>query len=121
MKRLSCSIGMLVVSLLVISAAMAGDSGPYIKEGVEATVRYDPLGPNNAIVAFVRFINNNTYKVHVDWEPVITCGGGNAEAGYGEPFDIDGGGSYQVNIWRTQACRDVKLEDLSVRMYVKKK
>ncbi len=109
---------MLIVLLLVVSAAMAGDS---FEEGVEITVRYDPMGPNNAIVAFVRFVNKNTYKVHVDWEPIITCAGSNEKSGYGEPFDIDGGGSYQVNIWRSQTCQDRKLTDLSVNMHVKKK
>ena len=120
MKRLCCFIGMLVVSLLVISAAMAEDPGqPFAKGGVEVRVRYNPLGPNNAITAFVKFINNNRYKVHVDWEPIITCSGGNKKTGYGAPFEMDEGGSYQVNIWRAQTCQDRELEDLSVEMHVK--
>lgn len=121
MKKLCCLIGILCVSLLVISAAMAEDSGqPDAQGGVKVTVKYDPLGPNNLIVAFVEFINNNGYKVHVDWKPIITCEGSNAKKGYGESFDVNEGGSYQVTIWRSAACQGRKLKDLSVEMDVKK-
>ena len=121
MKKLCCLIGIVCVSLLVISAAIAEDLGqPDAKEGVKVTVKYDPLGPNNLIVAFVKFINNNGYRVHVDWNPIITCEGSNSKEGYGEPFDMNEGGSYQVTMWRSAVCQDRKLKDLSVEMDVKR-
>ncbi len=76
--------------------------------------------PKDLIVAFVEFINNNGYKVHVDWKPIITCEGSNAKEGYGEPFDIDEGESHQVTIWRSTSCQNRKLKYLSVKMDVKR-
>jgi hypothetical protein len=115
MKKLCCLIVIVCVSLLVISAAMASDK---TQGGVEVIVTYDPLGPNNLVVAFVKFVNNNAYKVHVNWKPIITCAGSDMRKGDGEPFVMSEGGSYQVSIWRSLACGNGKLEDLSVEMDV---
>ncbi len=121
MKKLYCLIGILAISLLVISVARAEDPGQTeVNGGVEVRVQYDPLGPNNLIVAFVRFVNNNSYKVHVAWIPTITCAGSNPKQGYGEPFDMNEGGTYQVTIWRSVTCQDRKLEKINVEMDVKK-
>jgi len=109
------------VSLLLITSATASDNqNAATQEGVKVIVTYDPLGPNNLIVAFVKFVNNNAYKVRVNWKPIIKCAGSDVREGYGEPFTMSKGESYQVNIWRSLTCGNSKLEDLSVEMDVEK-
>lgn len=121
MEKLCCLIVIVCVSLLVISAAMASDNQNLATQGgVEVIVKYDPSGPNNLIVAFVKFVNNNAYKVHVNWKPIITCAGSDMRKGDGEPFVMSEGGSYQVTIWRSLTCGNRKLENLSVEMDVQK-
>ena len=107
----------MTLSLIVISDAIAADT---TKEGVDAIVKYDPLGPNNLIGAFVQFVNHNAYKVRVIWTPVITCSGSDKKEGYGEPFIMNKGESYQATIWRAGTCGNRKLENLSVEMNVEK-
>jgi hypothetical protein len=120
MEKLCCVIVIVCVSLFAISSAMASDNQDLETQGgVEVIVKYYPLGPNNLIVAFVNFVNNNAYKVHVNWKPIITCEGSDMRKGYGEPFVMSEGGSYQVTIWRSQACGDRKLENIRVEMEVK--
>ncbi len=122
MEKLRCLIVIVFVSLLAISAAMASDvNHPETQGGVEVTVIYDPLGPNNLIAAFVNFVNKNAYKVHVSWQPIITCEGSDMTKGYGEPFVMSEGGSYQVTIWRSPTCGNRKLEDIRVEMLEVKK
>ena len=91
-----------------------------IEEGVDAIVKYDPLGPNNLIGAFVQFVNHNAYKVRVIWTPVITFSGSDKKEGYGEPFIMNKGESYQATIWRAGTCGNRKLENLRVEMNVEK-
>ena len=121
MEKLCCLIVIVCVSLPVISSAVASDNQhPETQGGVEVIVKYDPFGPNNLIVAFVEFVNNNAYEVHVNWQPIITCEGSEMRKGYGEPFVLSEGGSRQVTIWRSVTCGDRKLKDLSVEMNVEK-
>jgi len=122
MEKLRCLIVIVCVSLLAVSAAMASDVHDLeIEGGVEVTVIYDPLGPNNLIAAFINFDNNNAYKVHVSWQAVIMCEGSDITKGYGEPFVMSEGGSYQVTIWRSATCGNRKLEDIKVEIFEVKK
>jgi len=125
MEKLRCLIVIVCASLLTMSAAMASDDQDLETQGgVEITVHviYDPFGPNNLIAAFINFENNNAYEVHVIWQPTITCAGSSdMTKGYGEPFVMSEGGSYQVTIWRTQTCGNRKLEDIKVEILEVKK
>ncbi len=121
MEKLFSLIVIACISLVAISAATASDNQDLETQGrVEVIVKYDPLGPNNLIVAFVNFVNNNAYKVHVNWQPIIMCEDSGEKKGYGEPFDMSERESRQVTIWRSQACGDRKLKYIKVEMEVKK-
>lgn len=120
MEKTCCIIVIVCVSLLAISTAMASDD-QHLEEGVGVVVKYDPLGPNNLIAAFVNFANNNAFKVHVSWQPIITCEGTDMTKGYGEPFVMSAGGSYQVTIWRSRTCGNRKLKDIRVEIMEVKK
>ncbi len=122
MKKLRCLIVVVCVSLLAIPAAVASaDQHLETQGGVKVTVIYDPFGPNNLIAASIRFVNTNEYKVHVSWQPTITCEGSDLTKGQGEPFVISEGGSYQVTIWRSQTCGNRKLADIKVEIFEVKK
>jgi hypothetical protein len=109
------------VALLAASAVLAQDyQHVTTQEGVEVMVKYDPLGPNNLVVAYVKFVNNNKYTVNVDWTPTITCEGGDVKVGYGAGFSMNEGKSYGVNIWRSAACGPGRIKDFSVDMEVKR-
>ena len=120
MKKLCFLIVALCVSAFLTSAAMsAGYQHVITQEGIEVTVQNNPLGPNNQIVAYVKFINNNGYKVNVNWKPIITCEGGDIRTGTSASFGMSEGGSYEVNIWRSQACGLKQMIKLDVEMDVK--
>lgn len=120
MKKLFCFIAALCAAAFFLSAAMAADYQHVpAQEGVEVRVQNNPLGPNNQIVAYVKFTNHNDYKVDVSWKPVITCEGGEKKTGTSADFSMGAGESYTVNIWRSQACGLTKIINLGVDMEVK--
>ncbi len=126
MEKLRCLIVIVCASLLTMSAATASDVQDLEFQGeAEVTVHviYDPFGPNNLIAAIINFENNNAYDVHVSWQPTITCAGTGSDItkGYGEPFVLSAGGSYQVTIWRSQTCGNRKIEDITVEILEVKK
>jgi hypothetical protein len=119
MKKLYRLILALCVSAFVASAAMAADYQLIdTQRGVEVKVQHNPFGYNNQIVAFLKFFNTNRYRVSVHWEPVITCEGSESRKGEGSAFDMAEEGTYEVTIWRSQACGLKKLINLSVEMTV---
>ncbi len=122
MKIIYCLVSMLFcVSVLAPPGFAAADyQRVAAREGVEALVQYNPLGPNNLIVAYVKFVNKNRYGVDVDWKPIITCEGGERREGYSEGFSMDEGGTYEVTIWRSSACGSGALRSIGVQMTVKK-
>jgi hypothetical protein len=81
---------------------------------------FDPLGPNNQIAAYIRFVNRNSYKVNITWTPVISCGEGPSRKGYGAPFSMDAAASYEVTLWRSSACGVGSIKDVKVEMKVEK-
>ena len=89
------------------------------KEGVEATVSYNPLGPNNQIVAYIKFVNSNSYKVDLDWKPVMTCGAGEVIEGASGGLSLDAKSTFEVTLWRSRACGLRQMEKLDVKMKVK--
>lgn len=121
MRRLRLLVVLVLISLLAASAAMAQQDYQQIggQSGVKVMVRYNPFGYNNLIVAFIRFVNTNSHKVDVDWTPLIKCEGRPVKKGYGEPFSISKKGSYEVTLWRSQACGHATLKAITVRMTVK--
>lgn len=120
MKKLCCLVG-LCISMFVASAAAAEDYKDLgTREGVDVMVAIDPLGPNNQIVAYVKFVNNNGYKVNIKWTHIITCEGGNIKKDYGADFSMNAGASYEVTIWRSAACGVQEMKDLRVEMEVKR-
>lgn len=121
MKQLRFHLVIVGALLCMLSAAAAIEYQPLVtEEGVEAMVSYDPLGPNNQIVAYVKFVNSNSYKVDVDWRPVITCEGTGVVRGAGGGFSIDAKSTFEVTLWRSMACGLRQIKNLNVRMNVKK-
>lgn len=122
MKKLGFIVLAVCISVLAASSAEAQRDYQLIgnQEGVEVLVRYNPLGSNNLIVAFIKFVNKNEYKVHVAWTPLISCGDLPPKKGYGEPFSLQEKGTYEVNIWRSQACGQEPLKGIRVEMHLKK-
>lgn len=114
----------LAVLIFLFAASIAAAQQNYhligTQDGVEVMVRYNPFGHNNLIVAFIKFVNTNSYKVDVEWTPFITCEGRPAEKGYGGPFSLHEKKSYEVNLWRSQACGQGNLNQIRVEMNVKK-
>ena len=105
----------------MVTTAAAIEYQPLVtKEGVETMVSYDPLGPNNQIVAYVRFVNSNSYKVDVEWKPVMTCEGGEIIRGAAAGFSIDAKSAFEVTLWRSKACGLRQIEKLIVEMKVKR-
>jgi hypothetical protein len=121
MNKLCFLLGVFCLSVFVASAVMAADTRTLaIREGVEASIQYDPLGPNNQIVAYVSFINKNQYKVEVSWQSIIICEDDYKREGPITSMSINEGDTYVVNIWRTSACVYGRIKDFSVNMEVKK-
>jgi hypothetical protein len=121
MKKSGCLIVTVCIFVCAASAAVAQDYKQIgAREGVEVMVRYNPFGYNNLIVAFIKFVNTNTYKVDVDWTPIISCEGLPMKKGYGAPFILGGKETYEVTIWRTQACGHADMKSVLVEMNVKK-
>lgn len=89
-------------------------------EGVEVMVQYDPMGPNNLIVANVKFVNENKYGVAVSWMPIITCEGDYSREGPVAGFSMNEGETYVVTIWRSAACGPGRIKNFSVNMDAKK-
>jgi hypothetical protein len=120
MKKLRCLIVVLCLSPLAVSAAIAADYEHLASQGgVEAMVLYNPLGYNNQIVAYIKFLNKNRYAVHVDWKLSMACAGAENKTIDGTAFDMDENGSYEVNIWRSQACGLRAIQGLTAQMDVK--
>ncbi|MEJ2696214.1 MAG: hypothetical protein P8013_06160 [Candidatus Sulfobium sp.] len=122
MKKLLCIVIAVWISVLMAAAARAQQDYEKIgtQGGVEVMVRYNPFGYNNLIVAFIKFVNTNDYKVDVDWTPLINCEGLPVKKGYGAPFSMNENGSYEVTMWRSEVCGQVPLKGIQVKMYVKK-
>jgi hypothetical protein len=122
MKRLPFYFFVLPAVILIAAAAVAIEID-YQKlterGGVEALISYDPLGPNNQIAAYLKFINNNDYAVDVTWMPIISCGDGPPKEGISGVSHLDGRASYEVTLWRTGVCGLVKISDFKVKMEVK--
>ena len=108
-----------VFPVLVSSSGAADYQSVTVKEGIEVMILYNPLGPNNQIVANIKFINHNDYKAEVSWMPLISCGEGNNHKGYGASFSIGAGQSYVVPLWRSGACAQGKIASFDVEMEVK--
>lgn len=119
MKKLWLLFVVLCVSALAAAPVIAADYQT-TRDGVEVTVQLNPLGPNNSIVAYVKFINNNQYRVEVNWMPVITCEGENRREGPAAGFGVNEGETYVVNIWRSAACGQGRIKEFVVEMDVKK-
>jgi hypothetical protein len=121
MKLLCCLVVASCISLLALSTAAAQDYHSITtKAGVEVTASFDPLGPNNQLTAYVKFVNKNGYKVNVTWTPSVTCKKGPAKKRYGAPFTMEAGASYEVSLWRSSTCAVGSIRNLNVDMEVKK-
>ena len=121
MKQLFCLIIWSFTALFAASGAGAQDYRSLSeREGVEVMAAFDPLGPNNLIAAYVKFVNKNGYRVNIKWTPLIACVGQAPKEGYGESFSLDAGGTYEVNLWRSAACVTGSIDDLAVDMEVRK-
>lgn len=122
MRKTHCLIIMLCITIFVASAATAQQDYHQIDQqgGVQVMARYNPFGDNNLIVAFVRFVNTNQYKVNVVWTPFISCQDLPVKRGYGAPFTLGENKSHEITIWRSQACGPAKLEGIKVEMSVGK-
>jgi hypothetical protein len=121
MKQLCCVV---VAACLSLFAAAVAAAPSYrliaAQDGVEVLTAFDPFGPNNQITAHVKFVNTNGYRVKITWNPVVTCKEGPAKNGYGAPFGLEAGASYEVSLWRTSTCSIGSIKDLSVEMEVKR-
>jgi hypothetical protein len=121
MKQLCCLIVAMCMSLFVASGAAAQQySSIGTQDGIEVAAAFDPLGPNNQIAAYIRFVNRNSYKVNITWVPLIACGEEAARKGYGAPFSMDAAALYEVTLWRSSACGVGSIKDLKVEMKVEK-
>jgi hypothetical protein len=123
MKLIPFHFFVLAAAIFVASAALAVDVNYQplsTQNGVAVMVSYDPLGPNNQIMAYLKFINNNDYPADVTWKPVISCGDAAPKEGSGGAFHIDAKASYGVTLWRSQACGLMKIRDFTVKLEVKK-
>ncbi len=121
MKRLCCLVIALSISFFAASQAAAQEYRSLVtRDGVEVMAAFDPLGPNNQVAAYIRFVNGNRYKVKITWTPFITCKGSNEKKGYGAPFTVDAGASYELRLWRSSACRVGSIKDMRVDMEVRR-
>ncbi len=121
MNRSRSYLVVLCAALCVVTTAAAIQYRPLVaKNGVEATVSYNQLGPNNQVVAYVKFLNTNDYKVDVNWKPVITCGSSQVIKGAAARFSIEAKSSFEVTIWRSMACGSRPMQTMTVEMEVTK-
>jgi hypothetical protein len=121
MKQLYCLIVVACISLFAASGVAAQQySAIGTQDGVKVMAAVDPLGPNNQIAVYIKFVNTNGYKVDITWTPVITCEQGSAKKGFGSPFSMGAGASYEVRLWRSSACGVGAIKDLKVEMKVDK-
>jgi hypothetical protein len=109
------------IFLSLASYSGAADYQPISeKDGVEVMILYNPLGPNNQVVANIKFVNHNSYRADVSWTPLIYCGEESNHKGYGASFRIDPEASYVVPLWRSSACAQGRITNFNVEMEVKK-
>jgi hypothetical protein len=121
MRQLSLLVFVSYVSLFAASVAAAQDYRTIaVQEGVEVMAAIAPFGPNNTITAHLKFVNKNGYKVNITWSPLITCEKGPAKKGYGAPFSMEAGASYELSLWRSSTCSMGSIKELTVDMEVKK-
>jgi hypothetical protein len=121
MKKINCFIIAVCMIAFSVSRVMAQDYSQITSQGgVEVTASYNPFGHNNLIVAFIKFVNTNSYAVNVEWTPLISCQGLPVKKGHGTPLTLKAEGSYVVTLWRSQACGQTKLQGVQVDMHVKK-
>jgi hypothetical protein len=121
MKKLHSLLFLFCMFALAVSLSIAvADQLVTTRDGVNVRVQYDPQGPNNWIKACITFINENKYRVDVDWRPIITCESGNNPENVFAPFSIDAGGTYWVNIGRFGACGEGRIKNIDVQISVKK-
>jgi hypothetical protein len=120
MKKLHVFFVVLFMFASVVSFSIAADDQLATRDGINVRVQYDPMGPNNLIVAYVKFINENQYRVEVNWWPVITCESEDKREGPAASFSMNEGGTYVVNIWRSAACGQGRIKNIDVEMAVKK-
>jgi hypothetical protein len=106
--------------LVVPFSIAAGDQLVTSRDGIKVSVQYDPVGPNNWIKACITFVNENKYRVDVEWRPIITCESGDKPEPVFTPFSIDAGGTYWVNIGRFGACGNGRIKNIDVEISVKK-
>lgn len=119
--KIRCLIIALCLTVFATSAATAQQGYRQIGEqgGVEVMVKYHPFGYNNLVVAFIKFVNANPYKVTVYWTPYMTCENLPVKKGYGAKFGLREKGTHEVNVWRSQACGNATLKNIRVEMHVK--
>jgi hypothetical protein len=121
MKKLHSLFFLVCIFALAVSFSIAaGDQLVASRDGVQVRVQIDPQGPNNWIKACIAFINENEYRVDVDWRPIITCESGHKPENVFVPFSIDAGGTYWVNIGRFGACGNGRIKNIDVEISVKK-
>ncbi len=118
-KLLGLSVVFCMLALAVSFGMAADDQHIAARNGIKVRVQYDPQGPNNLIVAYVKFINENQYRVNINWWPIITCENGDKREGAVAAFSMDQGGTYVVTIWRSQACGQGRINNIDVEMDVK--
>lgn len=121
MKKLHTLFFAFCMFALAVSFSIAAD-GQLVtaRDGVQVRVQIDPQGPNIWIVACITFINENKYRVDVDWRPIITCESGHQPEDVFVPFSINEGGNYWVNIGRFGACGNGRIKKIDVEISVKK-
>ena len=90
------------------------------KNGVEAMISYDPVGPNNEIAAALKIVNTNDYAVDVVWTPVIACGAEAPQARGSNALSLGAGKSFAMNLWRSTTCGLRSITSFEVKMEVKK-
>lgn len=120
MKKMNILFAVFCVLALSASFSIAADDQPEARRGIRVNVQYDPLGPNNLIVAYVKFINENQYRVEGNWWPVITCEDGNRRQGLVAALNLNQGETLAVNIMRSAACGPGRVKDIYVEMNVNK-
>ncbi len=121
MEKLRGLVFLFCMLALAVSFSIAAD-GQLVatRDGVKVYVQIDPQGPNNWIVACITFINENKYRVDVDWRPIITGESGHEPEDVFVPFSINEGGTYWVNIGRFGACGNGRIKNIDVDISVKK-
>ncbi len=117
-QLLSLIVGSCIVICAASGAAAQGYQNILTQGGVQVMVALDPLGPNNQIAAYIKFVNQNSHKVNIAWTPVITCAAGPVKQGYGAPISLEAAASYEVSLWRSSACSMGRIRDLKVEMEV---